>query len=326
MMRHPRRLRPATLLALALLFGGCGGNLELPAPVAPATIAACPGNGEPPLLVDAGWLSEQLRVRDHGLVILDASGLDAYRAGHIPGAVHTWWQDTMNPNELYYGGVLKPDENAADPQLLRRFFIEDLGVRPESRVVVYDDARGRWAARIVWTLRFLGYSSAAMLDGGLAAWRGIGGATESGENGAAPVSNPPISPQQGYYVTTDRLLEMLTDPALVLVDVRTDEERRDTIDRTVEPGSIPNSIAIPWTATLADDAGRLLPPDALRLLFEQQGITVDRTVVIYARFGVETAHTWLALKLLAYPNVLIYDGGWVDWAHNARTPKQPLVS
>lgn len=329
-MRHsprlPQALGLAVLVTLAAVLAGCGYRANVPAAIPVATVASYPGNGEPPLLVDASWLQAQQGSENARLVILDASDLITYRAGHIPGAVHAWWQDTMNPNELFYGGVLKPEENDPDPQLLRRYFIEDLGVTPESQVVIYDNAQNRWAARLVWTLRFLGYPNAAVLDGGLAAWRGIGGELQSGENEAAAVSQPSISPQKGYYVYTDELLQMLNEPELVLLDVRTEAERTDDIDQTIEPGSIPNSIVVPWTATLADSSGRLLPPEQLRALFEQAGVTPDRTVVIYARFGVETAHTWLALKLLGYPTVLIYDGGWVDWAKIQLTPKQSLDS
>lgn len=330
MMRYRRGLRwhrfPIAGLMLVFLLGGCVRSPHLAGPIPAATIAPFPGNGEPPLLVDAGWLQARLAAGSPRIVVLDASELRTYRAGHIPGAVHAWWQDTMDPNGPVYGTVLKPEENDPDPQLLRRHFIEDLGVTRDSFVVVYDDAGNRWAARFVWTLRFLGYGNAAVLDGGLGAWRGAGGALEKRENDPAPISQPPIDPQKGWYLVKSELLPMLSDPNVLLLDVRTDEERADDIDRTIEPGSIPGSVAIPWTSAIADERGHLLPPEQLRALFESAGVTPDRTIVLYARFGTETAHTWLALKLLGYPNVLIYDGGWVDWALDPSTPKEPLPS
>jgi thiosulfate/3-mercaptopyruvate sulfurtransferase len=309
---------------LVLVLAGCSQRLALPGEIPPATVAPFPGNAEPPLLVDAASLSARLSAGDGHLVILDASELRRYRAGHIPGAVHAWWQDTMDPNGPVYGTVLKPDNNISDPQLLRRHFIEDLGVTPDDDVVVYDDAGGRWAARLVWALRFLGYSRAAMLDGGLGAWRGIGAELESRENEPAIVANPAIDPQRNWYLVTGELLEQLNEPDLVVLDVRTSEERADDVDGTIEPGSIPNSIAIPWTSAVADEHGHFLPPDQLRSLFENAGVTPERTIVLLARFGAETAHTWLALKLLGYPNVLIYDGGWVDWAAHQETPKEAI--
>lgn len=306
-----------------LAVSGCSQRLSLPEAIPAATVAAYPGNADPPLLVDASWLRDRLATESRP-VVLDASELRRYRAGHIPGAVHAWWQDTMDPNGPVYGTVLKPDANIPDPQVLRRHFVEDLGVTPEDHVVVYDDARNRRASRLVWTLRFLGYPRASVLDGGLGAWRGIDGPVETEENGPVAIPEPPINPQSNWYLVTGELLERLREPNLVVLDVRTEEERRDDVDGTIVPGTIPNAVAIPWTATVADEQGHLLPPDTLRALFESAGATPDRTIVLLARFGVETAHTWLALKLLGYPNVLILDGGWVDWASHPQTPKASL--
>jgi len=233
----------------------------------------------------------------------------------------------MDPNGPAYGTVLKPDENQPDPQHLRRTFVEDLGVTRESDVVVYDNEQNRRAARIVWTLRFFGYSRVAVLDGGLAAWRGAEGSLETRENSPADVPQPPIDPQQkaDWYLVTGELMSELTDPDLVLLDSRTEDERADDVDETIDPGSIPNSVEAPWTSTMSDTHGYFLSPPELRALFESAGVTPNRRIVIYARFGVETAHTWLALKLLGYEHVLIYDSGWVDWAQRPDTPKQPLL-
>ena len=57
---------------------------------------------------------------------------------------------------------------------------EELGVRGESQVVVYDEVNGSFAARAWWLLRWLGHARAAVLDGGMKAWRAAGGAIESG--------------------------------------------------------------------------------------------------------------------------------------------------
>lgn len=314
------------LVTLVIVTSGCSRNLPLPGALPAATLAPFPGNTDPPLLVDATWLHRRLATGERPPVILDASELRRYRAGHIPGAVHAWWQDTMDPNGPVYGTVLKPNFNVPDPQILRRHFVENLGVTPFDDVVVYDDTGGRWAARLVWTLRFLGYPRASILDGGLGAWTGSGGRIETSENEPDSIPFPPIEPQEKdeWYLVTSELLEQLNKPDLLVLDVRTIEEQADDVDGMVEPGTIPNAVAIPWPSTLADEHGHFLPPEELRWLFESAGVTRDRTVVLLARFGVETAHTWFALKLLGYPKVVILDGGWVDWAAHSETPKEPV--
>jgi thiosulfate/3-mercaptopyruvate sulfurtransferase len=331
-MKRTRRLANRILawggcVALVVSVAGCGGA-KLPAPIAAATIPAYPGNGDPALLVDAEWLAGQLASDPASVVVLDASDLATYRAGHIPGSVHAWWQDTMDPNGAVYGTVLKPDPNQPDPQQLRRNFLEDVGVDGSRQVVVYDDGSGARAARIVWTLRFLGYPRSALLDGGLAAWRGAGGAVENKGHAASNVDHPavtPQTPQESWYMVEDQLTARLGDPAYVVVDIRSDKERSDDVDRTIPLGTIPNAVRLDWT-TLVDAEGRLLPPDALAAAARAAGVTPDKQIVLLGLFGTDTGLPWLALILAGFPSVSVYDGGWNEWARDPTTPKSALPS
>jgi thiosulfate/3-mercaptopyruvate sulfurtransferase len=287
----------------------CGGSLPL---AAPATVAPFAGQTDIPLLVDAGWLQAQMRRQDQRLLTLDLSALRTYRRGHVPGAVHGWWQDTMEVNDPVYGTLLRP-VNFTD-QTQRIHVLEDLGIDDEVHVIAYDDDRGRWAARLVWFLRFLGHDRVSALDGGLAGWRGNGGATEGGANKPADNPAPTVTPRQGYYIGDKDLLAWRADPRTVLLDVRTDEEAHDDVNNSLPIGRIPGAISLPWTATLRDETGRLKAPNELSALLSGVGATPDRRIVLYARFGVEAAQTWLVLALMGYPEFVIYDRGWAGWA------------
>src|SRR5688572_15690933 len=110
----PRRARAPSLLAilaaLPLVAVACGAPLGGTAPgsIPAATVADFPGNeATTPLLVDAAWLRDRLGGGAPGqILILDLSRLATYRAGHVPGAVHAWWQDTMDRFYPVYGVVL----------------------------------------------------------------------------------------------------------------------------------------------------------------------------------------------------------------------------
>jgi thiosulfate/3-mercaptopyruvate sulfurtransferase len=304
------------LLGAAAVGAGCvacGGSL----PMAPAsTVAPFPGLGENPLLVDAGWLQGRIVERDRPLRILDLSPLRRYRRGHIPGAVHGWWQDTMEVNDSaaipVYGTVLQP-VNFTD-QTHRIELLEDLGIDDEVHVVAYDDDRGRWAARMVWFLRFLGHDRVSALDGGLAAWRGYGGGTEEGEVDPPDRPTPTVTPRTGYYIGDAELPEWRADPRSLLLDVRTDEEARDDVNDSLPIGRIPGAVSLPWTTSLRDETGRLKSPEELSALLGGVGATPDRRIVLYARFGVETAQSWLLFALMGYPEFVTYDRGWAGYA------------
>jgi thiosulfate/3-mercaptopyruvate sulfurtransferase len=233
----------------------------------------------------------------------------------------------MDQNKAVYGAVIRPGGEQPDgtfDQSPRLQILADLGIDDQTFVVAYDDEKGRWAAHLVWFLRFLGHDQAAVLEGGLDAWKAAGFDVEGGEVDPPGMAPPPISPRDGYYVETKQFEALLNTPGTALVDVRTKSEAKDDVNGTLPIGRIPGAISFPWTEALADDQGHLLSANEISSKLTALGITPDKNVVIYARFGVEAAHTWLVLKLLNYPNVTIYDWGWAYWASDSDNPIAPL--
>jgi thiosulfate/3-mercaptopyruvate sulfurtransferase len=228
----------------------------------------------------------------------------------------------MEVDDPVYGTVLQPI-NSTD-QTKRIELLTELGIDDETWVVAYDDDRGRWAARFVWFLRFLGHDRVSALDGGLTAWRGRSGPVEEEQHDSPSGSPPTITPRNGFYIGDADLTEWRLDPRTLLVDVRTEDEARDDVNGTLPIGRIPNAISFPWTTTLRDDTGRLKPPEEIEKLSSAAGISPDRRIVLYARFGVETAQTWLVLALMNFPEFVIYDRGWAGWVATPDNEIAPL--
>ena len=80
-----------------------------PASVAPIALPADRTYPRGDLLISPKDLYQRIIVDRLPTRILDATDLATYRDRHIPGALHVWWQDTMELNATYYGMVLKPD-------------------------------------------------------------------------------------------------------------------------------------------------------------------------------------------------------------------------
>ena len=89
------------------------------------------------------------------------AGLDqrAARGGHIPGAVHLNWTDTMDPQRQ---SRLQPDP------VLRRL-LEQRGVTPDREVIVYCQTHHR-SAHTYWVLRHLGYPRVRAYPGAWSEW------------------------------------------------------------------------------------------------------------------------------------------------------------
>ena len=165
--------------------------------------------------VSAAWLEEHLG--DDGLVVVDSRwSLDggparaAFDDAHIPSAVFADLDvDLSAPASTDAGRHPLPTPDAFADAMAR------LGVGDDSRVVVYDDAGGVIAARLWWMLDVIG-RSAAVLDGGLAAWSGpmATGPVEP----ASAVFSPVPWPANRVITKADLAASLLHDPPVLFLD------------------------------------------------------------------------------------------------------------
>src|SRR5262249_48085905 len=90
--------------------------------------------------------------------VLDARPKDEYETGHIPDAI---WVDHDNWSKAF------AKEQDADRW---KKLIGELGIPPDSHVVIYDNHSTNRAARIWWILRYWGIGDVKLLNGGWKAW------------------------------------------------------------------------------------------------------------------------------------------------------------
>jgi thiosulfate/3-mercaptopyruvate sulfurtransferase len=282
-----------------------------------------------PYLISPQDLSERLMRSEPNLLVMDLSDLWAYRMGHIPGAIHSWWLETIERDYPYYGTVLnqKALDSDADTQGKRRDWFVRHGIGRDTHVVAYDRNGGHRAARIVWFLRFLGHERASVMDGGLAAWQTSGLAISTADTSPPEIADPPeIVPREGFYVATGRLSELLDSGEIVLVDVRTHAELRDTVDGQFKTGVIPGSVHLSRyePAFSIGNSRASFDANAARGVLNAARIDVDQHVVLYGQFGTDANQMWLVMKACGYLNVEIYDRGWVEWSESG-LPYLPLT-
>ena len=308
----------AGMIAIGLLFLAGFGALALfveretgPAPV--SAITATPFlQGDPDLMVDVPWL-----VANGGNVdlVIDLSDRELYELGHIPGAVHVWWEDAMPWHAANYGegGALS---DPADASLTLEY-------PQDASIVVYDNNASERASWFLWLLRTNGYENAWLLDGGYAAWIGAGQPSSTESRALESVAVPTPTWIAANEIETGELAERLDDPSLVIIDARTPGQQQDTVNETLRIGQIPGSWSVPAPSVMRDD-GTFRSPDELREIFAPLGLQQDSEIVVYGRFGTETGRVWLALHLAGYHNLRVYDDGWVHWGWNTDLPIEPI--
>jgi thiosulfate/3-mercaptopyruvate sulfurtransferase len=194
-----------------------------------------------------------------------------------------------------------------------------IGVDDEIFVVAYDDVRGSVAARLWWMLWITGHR-AALLDGGLEAWRDAGGQTETG---------PPAPSERAMFASvpwpTDRIasadavastIRTKVAPVLdarVSVRYRGEEEKIDPV-----AGHIPGALSAPWTVN-QDERGLFLPPEDLRTRYEGLGVRSDAAIA-YCGSGVTSCLNLFALRRAGFGDARLYEGSWSDWVSDASRP------
>lgn len=256
----------------------------------------------------------QAMLADAQLLVVDLSKAATYAQLHIPGAMHMEYS-ILNSGTQPAPGLLPPEERLAQIAGL-------LKLDKMSRIVAYDDEGSGRAARLAWTLHYLGYESVQVLDGGLHAWN----------NEGHPVDNQPVLPDitatlplaaRNPSVLADDtyILEHLDDESVALLDARTPEEYAGTKVRAARGGHIPGAVNLNWLDTMDKNRNlRFKSPDILNDALRTLGIRIEQEVITYCQSHHRSAHTWLMLKSLGFPRVRGYAGSWSEWGNHPDTP------
>ncbi len=270
-------------------------------------------------LVTTQWLAGELSAPD--LRILDATWFlpsecrDAHAefvAGHIQGAVFFDINAIADQTSPLPTMLPPPAQFAAQ--------LGALGVATGNRIVVYDNAPHHTATRAWWMLRSFGIE-AAILDGGLAKWKAEGRPLLSGHPVPAQATVA-VHPNTALVRTLDQVKANLTSYAEQLVDARSAVRFTGQEAETrpgLASGHIPGSANIAYSSFFNPD-GTWKHVPTLRLLFEDEGIEVERPVIATCGSGISAAVVVFALHLLGHPAAL-YDGSWTEWGADPSTPK-----
>ena len=257
------------------------------------------------------------------LVIIDTRDDGAFAAGHIPGAV--------NLRDIFTYLATSTPEGLA--QMQDKFVSEfsRIGLSGKETAVLYEDTMNSGfgqSCRGYFLLTYLGYPKIKVLHGGLGAWTKAGLTTTMETTTPTPATFVPHISPGAVMIDKDEMLESLTKPNVVKLDVRDiDEwvgESSSPYGKDFAPrkGRLPNAKWIEWYRMMKPTAAGPMfkSPAEIQAECRTVGITADSTIYLYCFKGARASNTYLALKEAGYDKVKMYFGSWNEWSRDFSLP------
>jgi thiosulfate/3-mercaptopyruvate sulfurtransferase len=198
--------------------------------------------------------------------------------------------------------------------------LSDLGITPETWVVVYDDKNGaNAAARFWWMLHSIGHQKVQVLSGGIQAAILAGFPTSSTVEVLTQVESYPVQDWQWPTIDLQGMDEMILKDNFVVIDVREPQRfKGETEPIDLVAGHIPGAINIPFTTNL-DENGFILSPEELKEKYQKAFENIDSdNRVVHCGSGVTACHTILAMAVAGLSLPKLYVGSWSEWSRNNR--------
>ncbi|RLD21364.1 MAG: hypothetical protein DRI71_09125, partial [Bacteroidetes bacterium] len=129
----------------------------------------------------------------------------------------------------------------------------------------------------------------------------------------AATFNAKVHPE--YLATMAEVQKASASGTYLIIDARAENEYDGTNPETTldRPGHVPSAINIEYTNML-DAKGKLKSNDDLKAIFAKNGVTKDKTVIVYCKTSVRAGIIFHVLtSALDYPNVKVYDGAFLEW-------------
>ncbi len=287
------------LVALVASIGKVDGATAVPVHAAAGQTA----------LVSSEWLRDNLQ--DPKLVLIDASPTPVFAAKHIAGA---------RSYDFYMDG----GRELTHETMQRR--IQSWGISADSLVVIYDEGARIGAANLYHLLAYYGFPTQQIriLNGGLARWVAMGGATVSA---SAPGAAPKPAAGSFKVTNTNESIRVRMNPFLlasgdtqntVLVDALEPDYYFGGAAFFGRGGHIPNAINLPSEDLFNQDKTFKSTSELARIAAHYR-IRRDQQILSHCGGGVAATVPWFVFQvLLGYPDVKVYRESQREWLRDER--------
>ncbi len=250
--------------------------------------------------------------------LIDIRPTESYQAGHIGNAVSApylkWRGPANNPGQLLS---------------LEKFqqLVQELGLTKEMHLVVYstgaDETDFGAAARVYWTLKYLGFEQLSLLNGGYSYWlQAQQPVSQQAQQLAA--SSLTLEPKEKLSIDTDELRSYITSQR---ADYQLLDSRPESffLGRMKAPtasvgGTIAGASNLPFGQWFIPGETRVLPAAQIQQLVSAQQLQQAEESISFCNTGHWAATNWFVLSELAgVKNVRLYPASMAEWTQHAQS-------
>ena len=203
-----------------------------------------------------------------------------------------------------------------------------IGATKGSLLVFYDNMRNRLAMRALWVALFCGHDNAAILEGGISAWKAAGFEVTRDVPAAKPAKYTARTVREWMSVDKAFVRRHLRNNNVLFIDAGPEKMYTgeapgkiiNTGEEVARRGHLPGALNVPWKTNI-DGAGGFLDEKTLMWSYGNKGLTRDVDVVFYCNEGVHAVYDWFVVtKILGLRNARVYEGSMGEWADDALLP------
>lgn len=262
--------------------------------------------------------AQQLRAAldaNPALQIIDIRSPADYAAGHIPNAISApygkWRGPANNPGQLA--------DKAHFEQLTRQ-----LGLTDQQPIVVYSSGANETdfgaAARVYWTLKYLGLTDLTLLNGGFVQWQQALQPVETAVN-QPTASQFTVTTNERLAIDKNELLAKITqqDKNYQLLDSRPPAfyQGKQKAPMATTGGTIATAQNVPFPQWFTGYDTRIRSTHEIKQLVSEQGLDQAAETVSFCNTGHWAATNWFVLSEVAgLQDVRLYPASLAEWTQS----------
>ena len=241
--------------------------------------------------------------------ILDTRSNKLFKKGHIDGALNF-------PINLTYEHK-KQNGKLTNPIKMQNI-IRNLGLKNDSKIVIYDDGTFFDSTRLFWSLEVYGFTNVKILNTGYKNWQSLHYKISTKDSKVNPSKY--IAQINSSRLATKFTTQIATkNPNQLIIDARPEKAYLGKVSSASRFGHIPKATNFPASHNIDynENNAEFKNIETLKELYK--GVDKSKKVVIYCAIGRIASTNYFALRELDY-NVANYDASWKEWGNDNSLP------